>query len=225
MDGMEKNSTNTHCRSCSAVNCTNSKRKLLTKTAVPTLFNIPNPPAKRTPSRASTKKCLPISVKKPLPPSESSSPLAPSTSSSSSPASSSTLNSVETPESPRKKSLKRKLQQERTKTSRLRKKVKLMESSGSSNTELETLHNAGTSDLDTLKNLLSKYLSPAAYNFVMTQVRVAGLLKYARRWTNREKSFALALYHGSRKAYYLLQKIFSLPSPRTLAAAMKNINI
>ncbi|GFS12820.1 THAP domain-containing protein 9 [Elysia marginata] len=42
---------------------------------------------------------------------------------------------------------------------------------------------------------------------------------------SERKVFALALYHGSRKAYYLLQKIFSLPSPRTLATAMKNINI
>ena len=194
-----------------------TKRKLLTKTAVPTLFNIPNPPPQKTSARPSPKKRLSV----PVPQDRSPPPCLSSSSSTSF-----TMNSVDIDliETPQEKSLKRKLQNERAKTSRLRKKMKLVDNSNS-NDCVETVSADQQSDFDSLKPLLSKYLSPEACDFILTQVRVAGLSKHARRWTYKDKSFALALFHASRKAYFLIRKIFSLPSPRTLASAMSNINI
>ncbi|GFO37679.1 transposable element p transposase [Plakobranchus ocellatus] len=46
-----------------------------------------------------------------------------------------------------------------------------------------------------------------------------------RKWTHSEKNFALSLYHASKKAYSLLQKLFVPPSSRTLSRSMHNVNI
>ncbi|GFO45112.1 transposable element p transposase [Plakobranchus ocellatus] len=72
---------------------------------------------------------------------------------------------------------------------------------------------------------LRKYLPNAACKFVCTQIRMNRLPKRGRKWTHSEKSFALSLYHTSKKAYSPLQKLFVLPSSRTLSRSIHNVNI
>ncbi|GFN82568.1 transposable element p transposase [Plakobranchus ocellatus] len=80
-------------------------------------------------------------------------------------------------------------------------------------------------DLQFLTQSLRKYLPDAACKFVCTQIRMNRLPKRGRKWIHSEKSFALSLYHASKKAYSLLQKLFVLPSSRTLSRSMHNLNI
>lgn len=55
-----------------------------------------------------------------------------------------------------------------------------------------------------------------AQNFLQMQIRSAGMKKMAVRFTMNEKLLSLSLFRESPKGYKLLQKIFRLPSKRTL---------
>ena len=77
-----------------------------------------------------------------------------------------------------------------------------------------------------LQTQLAEYLSGQKLTFVMSQIRSA-VRKSAngRRWSYKDKAFALSLLHSSPKTYRLLQRIFDLPSVKTLKLVMKNIAI
>ena len=72
-----------------------------------------------------------------------------------------------------------------------------------------------------LKELLPEKL----FLFVETQIKMSQVQPKGQRWSTELKLFALSIFYQSRKAYNLLQKIFFLPSPRTLQRAMSNTNI
>ena len=189
-----------------------TKRKLLTKNAVPTIFEgIANTPPRLQISRPKTERQY-------VPPQSSSRSLC---------TTSSTTDSLplETiPESPQMKCLKRKLSCERSRLYRLRRKVRKLSETPVSSTASSNLIQPDQ-ELNFLKETLGKHLPNKASNFVLTQIRISKLPKHGRRWTFSEKSFALAFYHTSRKAYSLLSSIFTMPSPRTLSVAMHNVNI
>ena len=67
------------------------------------------------------------------------------------------------------------------------------------------------------------YLKGHALDFFATQLHVAQRKNKGKRWNAKDKSLALSLYHASPKAYTLLQKLFCLPSIRTLRRTMQNI--
>ena len=63
--------------------------------------------------------------------------------------------------------------------------------------------------------LASAYLNDSTLSFFETQFRVGRQRKRGvtgRKWTEKDQTFALALYHISKRAYFLLKKIFVLPS-------------
>ena len=76
-----------------------------------------------------------------------------------------------------------------------------------------------------LQILLSEFLSGQKLDFVMSQIRCAVTKARGRRWTYKDKAFALSLLHSSPKTYRLLRRIFDLPSVKTLKNAMKNIDV
>ena len=46
-----------------------------------------------------------------------------------------------------------------------------------------------------------------------------------QRWTPKDKALALSLLHSSPKTYKLLQRIFKLPSVKTLSRCMQTIDV
>lgn len=66
-------------------------------------------------------------------------------------------------------------------------------------------------------------MSPQAQDFLLMQLKMANRKKKAMRYTAREKHLALTLMKESPKGYRLLQKIFNLPSKRTLNRLAENI--
>jgi len=49
--------------------------------------------------------------------------------------------------------------------------------------------------------------------------------KHGRRWAPKDKLFAMSIMYQSRKACKLLQKIFTLPSQRTLQRDLQRCNV
>ena len=78
-------------------------------------------------------------------------------------------------------------------------------------------------DIDMLKSMSSRYLKPETHQFFCGQLD-RSLIKKGK-WTTRDKSNAISMYHSSPKLYRLLQKQFCLPSIKTLNRTMKTIDI
>ena len=93
--------------------------------------------------------------------------------------------------------------------------------------EVDTIPTPTTEeDIKDLKTRLSVYLDDDVTNFVVTQCRVSQVMGvHGRRWPNDLKSFAMAIFHTSRKAYSIFQKFFKMPSASTLTKAMAKIDI
>ncbi|GBO27697.1 Transposable element P transposase, partial [Araneus ventricosus] len=64
---------------------------------------------------------------------------------------------------------------------------------------------------------------PHLYNFVTSQLKMQCKDIKGRRWTAKEKSFALQIYLHSPSAYKLLRKFFAFPSKATLYRYTYNI--
>ncbi|XP_064094805.1 uncharacterized protein LOC135207146 [Macrobrachium nipponense] len=62
----------------------------------------------------------------------------------------------------------------------------------------------------------SKYISGTALEFFKTQMKLAGVSKYGRRYSLPQKCFSLGLYFKSPRAYNFISKIFTLPTTRML---------
>ena len=77
--------------------------------------------------------------------------------------------------------------------------------------------------VDELCSGLQMYLKGHTLDFFATQLHVAQCKNKGQRWNAKDKSLALSLYHAGPKAYTLLQKLFCLPSIRTLRRTMQNI--
>lgn len=184
-------------------------KQLLRRDAIPTLFKVSNPPPSVTPSRPAPKERI-CEI-----PSTSTQNLSEAHSSSYSHEQDSPLIF---------QSLKRKINSERCKNFRLRKKLKTSHedetASGTAKQEEEA-----NEDHRELERLLKKHLSDQASNFVLTQIRLSKIKGSGHRWSSDEKSLALSIYHASKKAYFLLMRIFKLPSPKTLTNSLRNLEI
>ncbi|GBL55796.1 hypothetical protein AVEN_58620-1 [Araneus ventricosus] len=64
---------------------------------------------------------------------------------------------------------------------------------------------------------------PQLYNFVTSQLRMQCKDSKGRRWSAKEKTFALQIYLHSPSAYQLLRKYFAFPSKATLHRYTYNI--
>ena len=119
------------------------------------------------------------------------------------------------PMTPRKKKLTKKIDS-------FRKKLKRRDSA------IHLINNKNKEKNITLCNIetfLSKYLSGTCLNFVLSQIKMTTSLKHGRRWTPKLKSLAISLFHSSPRTYRLFRKIFCLPSVSTLKRCIKNINL
>lgn len=151
-------------------------RKLLLPDAVPTKINVSNPPDPKTSTRRPPKnRSTPLECPSQVQTTVLSVP------------STSLANISIGPETSfadeKTTSLKRKLQNERSRTSRLRKKIKLQD-----NLQDEAKELTEDNELDKVEEILKKYLPDETSSFVLTQLRVAQLPSRARRWTYKEKS-------------------------------------
>ena len=79
--------------------------------------------------------------------------------------------------------------------------------------------------LQKLKSLLPEFLSGQALDFVLGQVQQHSKSPHARRWSPKDKAFAMPFFHSSRKAYERLEKTFAMPSQRTLRRAVQNLEV
>ena len=85
--------------------------------------------------------------------------------------------------------------------------------------------NRKSKKVDRLCNDLAEILSGPALDFVVCQVQQAKRKKHGRRWNCKDKALALSLFHSSPRTYKLLQKVFNLPSIKTLKRVLSNVNV
>ncbi|XP_045510076.1 uncharacterized protein LOC123705375 isoform X2 [Colias croceus] len=88
---------------------------------------------------------------------------------------------------------------------------------------LQRLDAAKTISCSQLFNKNFEKMSQQAQDFLFMQLKMANRKKKAMRYTTSEKHLALTLMKESPKGYRLLQKIFNLPSKRTLNRLAENI--
>ncbi|CAK1580042.1 unnamed protein product [Parnassius mnemosyne] len=88
---------------------------------------------------------------------------------------------------------------------------------------LQRLDAAKTLSCSQLFNKKFDKMSQQAQDFLLMQLKMANRKRKAMRYTTREKHLALTLMKESPKGYRLLQKIFNLPSKRTLNRLAENI--
>ena len=173
--------------------------------AVPTLFDVPNPPKKIEPKRRAPTKRDITPVSKTI----TASPLTPPTPSTPLTSSAPSTSSTPTPLTPTKQRLRRDLNRFRCKLWRLKKEKKVSKNK----------------KIDSLINSLSQYLPLETVKFITTQIKMSGRNKKGMRWPIHDKMLALSIYFHSRKAYKLLGKVFNLPSKRTLTRTLQRSNI
>ena len=195
----------------------NESRSSLVWNAVPTLFDVPNPPAQ-------------ITIKRPLPNRFETPSNEPKEGTrfedisandptgiahiASAPESSHThdFNSnMPAPNTPEKTALKRKIKLLNSKIYRLKNKK-----------EKELNRKA---KLDVLTNQLRDYLPESTVSFISTQLKVSGKHGSQLRWPLKDKMLCLSIFYQSRKAYKLLARIFKLPSISTLKRTLRKSNV
>ena len=109
------------------------------------------------------------------------------------------------PDSPRKKTLKRKLNSLRVKLSRANKRKPALAEQNTSR-HIKAVCSA-------IESLLPEKLAA----FVNAQILLhSKKSKKGIRWSKENKLFALSVFYHSRKAYQLLSKLFIMPSKTTL---------
>lgn len=72
------------------------------------------------------------------------------------------------------------------------------------------------------RNSMNK-LNNITCNFILSQIRTQSKKPQGRRFSIDDKVFALSLFKQSGKAYRLLQKVFALPSKRTILNLLQRI--
>ena len=72
---------------------------------------------------------------------------------------------------------------------------------------------------------VSQYLQGPALDFFKTQISASKVKFQGYKWSEKDKSFALTLFHSSPKTYKLLANVFALPSVRTLQRTMQKIDL
>ena len=122
------------------------------------------------------------------------------------------------PVSPTKSNLRKKLNSYRLRVFRLKQKVcKLEIKEGKSTSVKKKISRIGES--------ISEFVSGSKYDLIMLQIRNAPVKSAGKRWTYKDKSLALSLYHSSPKTYRLLRNALDLPSTQTLRKIMRNIAV
>ncbi|KAJ3648785.1 hypothetical protein Zmor_020561 [Zophobas morio] len=101
--------------------------------------------------------------------------------------------------------------------SKMCKLTKLLEKERDKVKTLQTLCDSGKF------KFIDEHLNSVNKDFINSQIRNSSQKPHARRWTDQDKAFALALYKKSPRVYKFLQIHFQLPSSRTLKGLLSNI--
>ena len=204
----------------------NVKCNRLISTAVPTLFDVPNPPPKFGLTRRTfikrVKQTVPL--QQPTPSMPSHSVVAEQTkpegtwSSSKDDAIHRTPTKRENtpmPYTPRKRLMASKIKQLHT---HLWRKQKAM-------SKLRIGISKGRGHIDLIAKAISQYLPRHSVAFIRTQLSLAKKSPQGVRWQPKDKMFALSIYYHSRRAYSILKRFFKLPSESTLQKLLQRTNI
>lgn len=73
------------------------------------------------------------------------------------------------------------------------------------------------------KEFLQSTVNEVTFNFIMSQIKLQKKTPKGRRFTMKDKIFALTIYKQGPKNYRLLEKIFALPSKYTLKKLLEKI--
>ena len=111
-------------------------------------------------------------------------------------------------------------------TPRKRKLLKANQRLGTQVSRLKKNLTTGTPTQKTrVLELVSKYVSGAAFELIKSQINMCGRQRTGNRYSDDEKLFALSLFHASPKCYRMLRKVFILPGLSTLKRCMRNVDI
>ncbi|XP_014661379.1 PREDICTED: THAP domain-containing protein 5-like [Priapulus caudatus] len=190
-------------------------RKRLMPNAVPLIFNIPNPPRNPVPRKPPTKRVLPqaaASSKKPKGNEQATEDVPV-------PAclgvSGATPNKLTVPATAKEIELRKKLNICRVKNYRLSKKLEAMN-------KLVEVQKAKTSDMQSVINGVSKYLTGLPLDFFIAQLRMADAKSKKKRWSQEMKALCQSLHDKSPSTYSMLSSKFALPGIRTLKRMSKH---
>lgn len=186
--------------------------------AVPTIFNIPNPP----PQLSSTRPNSATEERRII--HERTAETSHSTDSKDQEVAQAAVDDMtersETTCSLRIRALKRKVRSQQSKLYRLRKKVKTLNKDRGQ----EKARSKQKEKVELITQL-ARFLNGPALKFVTAQIRQGKKRPNGMRWKKDDKALALTLYRSSPRTYRLLRNIFSLPSVTTLKEEMKKINV
>ena len=121
--------------------------------------------------------------------------------------------------SPTKANLRKKLNNYRVKVHRLKHQLQKQKLKGP---------NPAKSTKQKIENIgkaIAEFVDGQKYDFIMSQIKNAKKKNCNKRWTYKDKAFALSLLHSSPKTYRLLRKVLDLPSPKTLKMIMRNVGV
>ena len=203
---------------------TTSEKKRLIWNAVPTIFDVPNPPKPLTRKRAAPKDRSQFA-----PPSKKEKRCAATSAANNTKpvehvkSSGSVDRKDPDNESPQIALLRRKLANTRNQLYREKKKARNLQEKLARRDK--AVGQSESTKLKELKIKLSDFFSGATLQFLSTQLHLVLQKRQGRRWRPSDKAFALSLFHASPKAYRILKQLFLLPSVSTLRRTMRKIGI
>ena len=80
-------------------------------------------------------------------------------------------------------------------------------------------------DLKTVLFKIKELVSPVMYKFISSQLRMAKISPYARRWSVEEKNFFLQVFLAGPRAYKVLTSQMKIPTEKTIKKCVSGIEI
>ena len=195
-------------------------KKTLVSNAVPTLCNVPNPPAK-----LALKRKLPQRVELEQPAEKSPRLIEATTPSVNDGASTSTYSTplcmdTSTPTAAKYKRMEQKMWKLQKRLQRMRKTMKLLPNV--SRLKLARSEKSKhAAKVDVAMNIIKDMVPPTTLQFIHSQLVLSVAKTKGKRFTRKDKIVALGVYYYSQKAYKYLATILRLPSIRTYSVCWK----
>ena len=180
-------------------------RPMLIQSAIPTIFNVPNPPKRIELKRkmverhplpdVKRKKVTPMQHILESPPREQA------------------ARTKREPDTPRKSILKKKIRQLQVKSWRQAQKMNKLK------------HSTPKQRYQNMLEGIKEHLPTASAEFIVCQIRMARRSPKGYRWPKRAKLLALSIFYHSQSAYEILSQVFKLPSKRCLQMMLQKTQV
>ena len=220
-----------------------AKKNSLIHTAVPTIFDVPNPPPSVTPKRPLPKHTC--ATPPPKPSTAMTQPCSPTEEANDEEGNTTKvlLVNINVNSKSSDKSINNKnnckaylifsVPEKRQKTHvpdtprkiKLKKTVKALRVQLQRERKKKTLQKTKTLQLKNALKCIAEYLPPDTVSFIESQVEMSKQCKRAYRWKTKDKMIALSIFFHSQKVYKILSKLFILPSKSTLLRDLKKMNM